>query len=785
MQEQMPNDNENKISSTKLTDWANEPTVNTLKKDFEAARTYHDEQLSKIKHWVNLLNCTGECAIKKRPGRSSIQPKLIKKQAEWRYSALTVPFLSAAKVFQVKPRTFEDVDAAEQNELLLNYQMEILLNKTKFTKNLVRIAVNEGTAIVRTGWKSVTEPSFEMVPVYNSIPLPDPNDPQLGMQVQQDPQLQQIIQQIQQAQELQHTNPRQFSETIPEEIQESAKASEEAGQLIYCMPTGEYQQVPTEEVIENHPTLEILNPANIFFDPSAETVDECMFIIQSFETTKADLIKAGIYQNLDKIDWKGSDVFSDPDHETSTPSDYNANIEDSLRRKQVAYEYWGYWNINNDDKLVPIVATWINNTLIRCEENPFPDGKAPFVVIPYLTVPRSLYGEPDASLLEEHQKITGAVMRGMVDLLAKSANSQQGFAKGMLDPMNRRRFENGEDYEFNVGVNPAQGYLMHTFPEFPQSAMTMLELINNEAEALTGVKSFSGGISGDAYGQVAAGIQGVLDASSKREMDILYNIAEGMEEIGKKLVAYNSEFLSDEEVVRVTNKEFVTVKREDIKGNFDLRVDIYTPESQNAKANDIGFMLQTIGPNMPPDMLMKAMGKIADLKDIPDLANDFKTWQPQPDPIEEQKKQLEVEKLQSEVALNNSRAQKEQANAEGQNIDNELTATGVKHEQEMERQQAQADGNMDLQIAKSMLAPIKPGEFKPNPDAAVGYKLSHRALQKAADNKIANAQRAQESMRMPNERSRLNQANQQLANQQVTPTQGDPNSINYQPNWRA
>lgn len=757
----------------KLTEWVNEPTVIDLKKDFEVARSYHDEQLGKIKHWVNLLNVTGECAFKKRPGKSSIQPKLIRKQAEWRYSALTVPFLSAPRVFQVKPRTFEDVAAAEQNELLLNYQMETQLNKTKFIKNLVRIDVNEGTAIVRTGWKNVTEPDYDLVPIYNTIQL----NPQ-------DPQSQQIIEQLQQAMELKHSNPRMFNEQVPEEIQESVKASEEAQMPVLCQPTGEFQQVPYERVIENHPTLEILNPANVFFDPSAETIDECMFIIQSFETTKADLIKAGIYKNLDKIDWKGSDVFSDPDHESQTPSDYNTNIEDPLRRKQVAYEYWGYWDINGDEKLVPIVATWINNTLIRLEENPFPDGKAPFVVIPYLTVPRSLYGEPDASLLEEHQKIIGAVTRGMVDLLAKSANSQQGFAKGMLDPMNRRRFENGEDYEFNVGVNPAQGYIMHTFPEFPQSALTMLTLINNEAESLTGVKSFSGGISGDAYGQVAAGIQGVLDASSKREMDILYNLAEGMQEIGKKLIAYNSAFLSDEETVRITNKEFVTVKREDIKGNFDLRVDIYTPESQNAKANDIGFMLQTIGPNMPPDILMKAMGKIADLKDIPDLANDFKSWQPpQPDPVEEEKKQLEVEKTKSEIALNNSRAQKESANAEGQNLDNTLTANGTKHAQEMEKQQAQADGNIDLAIAKSMMSPIKPGEYKPNPDAAVGWKLSHKLLQKAADAKFANA--AQENMRMPDEISRLNQANQQIAMQNVNPSEGDPNAINYRPNWRA
>ena len=762
-------------TENKLTDWKNEPTVAELKKDFEAARNYHDEMCSKIKHWVHLLNVTDECAPHKRKGRSSVQPKLIRKQAEWRYSALTVPFLSAAKVFQVKPRSFEDVDAAEQNELLLNYQMETQLNKTKFIKNLVRVTVNEGTAIVRTGWKTSTESAIQLVPVYNQIPL-DPND--------QNPQVQQLMQQLSQAQELKHSNPRAFNEQVPEEIQESVKASEELNSPVICVPTGEMEEVAYEKTVENHPTLEILNPSNVYFDPSVQDdLNDCMFIIQSFETTKAELVKDGIYQNLDKVDWKASDPLSDPDHEPQTPDTFNENIEDPLRRKQVAYEYWGYWDINKDDKLVPIVATWINNTMIRLEENPFPDGKAPFVVIPYLTVPRQIYGEPDASLLEEHQKIIGAVTRGMIDLLAKSANSQQGFAKGMLDPMNRRRFENGEDYEFNMGTNPQSGYIMHTYPEFPQSALTMLQVINNEAEALTGVKSFSGGISGDAYGQVAAGIQGVLDASSKREMDILYNLAEGLTEIGEKFISYNSAFLSEEETVRVTNKEFVTVRREDIKGNFDLKVDIFTPESQNAKSNDLGFILQTIGPNMPPDILMKTLSKIADLKDIPDLAQDFKTWQPpQPDPIEEEKKQLELEKLKSEIQLTSSRAEKEQANAQGQQIDNALTADGTKHQQEMDKQQAQAEGNMDLEITKALLKPRKPDETKPDTEAALGWKLSKKLIQDVAKNKLSGANQVIQSSRMPNETSRLNIAKQQLVDQAVNPVNSDPNKINFLPN---
>lgn len=99
----------------------------------------------------------------------------------------------------------------------------------------------------------------------------------------------------------------------------------------------------------------------------------------------------------------------------------------------------------------------------------------------------------------------------------------------------------------------------------------MLNLQNQEAEALTGVKSFGGGISGEAYGDVAAGIRGVLDAASKREMAILRRLAKGMEEIGTKIAAMNAAFLSEEETVRITNDEFVTVKREDLKETLTSR----------------------------------------------------------------------------------------------------------------------------------------------------------------------------------------------------------------------
>ena len=106
-------ENQNPFAVTeKLTNWKNEPTLLTLKSDLEASKTYHDAQVAKIDKWRDLLFISGSAKPPKIKGRSSIQPKLIRRQAEWRYSALSEPFLGTDQLFSIEPRTFEDDSAA-------------------------------------------------------------------------------------------------------------------------------------------------------------------------------------------------------------------------------------------------------------------------------------------------------------------------------------------------------------------------------------------------------------------------------------------------------------------------------------------------------------------------------------------------------------------------------------------------------------------------------------------------------------------------------------------------
>lgn len=716
--------NDSKKAATKITDWVKEPTVMDLKKDLALAKPSRDAQVARVDGWAVLLD--GGKKIPKRRGRSSVRPKIVRRQAEWRYSSLSEPFLSSNKVFSVSPRTFEDVKAAEQNELLLNWQFRTQMDSVKLINETVRTCVDEGTVILRTGWKREVEVEQVEAPIYNYLQVYTGSPEE---------------EQLKQASEIYNEDPKLFR-TLEPAIQASVEWSMENQQAGWAVVDGT-QLVEHEKIILNHPTVDIVDYRNFYLDPSCKgDASKAVFAIYSFETSRAELKKDGRYKNLDGVRWRSSDILNEADHHTETPD--GTNFDDLLRKRVVAYEYWGLADINNDKTLVPIVATWIDDIMIRMELNPYPDQRMPFDFIPYLPKKRSVFGEPDAELIEDNQKIAGAVTRGMIDLMGRSANAQQGMAKGLLDVTNRRRWEAGEDYEFNPNQSPASGVIEHKYPDIPSSALNMVAIQNQEAEGLTGVKSFSGGMTGEGYGQVAAGVRGTLDAASKREMDILRRIADGFKEIAVRITSMNAEFLSDEEVVRVTNERFVSINREDIQGEFDLVVDISTPEIDERKSQDLGFMLQTLGPTMPQEYTTMILAKIADLKKMPDLAQKIENFEPTPDPVQEKKQELEIAQLELELAKTQAETRKLNASADmmesqADSIDlaTEMVGSGITHSQDMEKQSEQARGNQDLAVTKAITASRKEGEAPISLEEAIGFNQLTKEMNTASNQPVS------------------------------------------------
>lgn len=696
--------------------WKNVPTISELKGDLEYARIETNDQKSNVEGWINLRNATGvESGGKTRvPGRSRVQPKLIRKHNEWRYPGLSEPFLNSPDIYSIKPRTFRDVASARQNQLVLNYQWSTKLRKVDWIDKYVRKTVDEGTCIVRIGWDRKTEKVKSMQIKWDYYPMQDP----------------QQLQVLAQATQMYMQDPVLFTtdSSIPESLLASVEYSAQNKTPVFAVENGQ-EELVEEKITFNQPTLKIVNIGNFFVDPSCEgDWEQAQFMIHTYETTQSDLKKRRIYKNLDKVNWSANRVSTQSGNQDHTSTAPQADVRYSSKKQKVlVYEYWGFADIYDTGEMCPIVMTWIGDTIIQMEENPFPDRKPPFIMVPYMPILNSVYGEADASLLQDNQRISGALTRGMIDLMGRSANAQTGYAKGFLDPMNRKRFVEGMDFEFNPNGDPEAMIRQMKYPELPQSALLMNQMQNADAEAMSGIKAFAGGINGDTFGAVAKNTGAVLDAAGQREMSLLRRLAEGMRLIGMKIIMLNQVYLEDEEVVPITDEKFVTVRKKDLSGNFDLICDIASAQMDDLRSKDLGMILQTTGPDMDPAERKLILAEIADLKRMPELAHSLRTFQSQPDPMEVEMHKKQLELLQSQIDLNEAQAKAAMATAGQKDLTTQNDANGVTHARDVARMGAQAEGNANLEVTKGLLA----GDVHPhNIEAAVGFnKLTQTAAE--------------------------------------------------------
>lgn len=532
----------------------------------------------------------GEPYGNEEKGKSAIVSRDIKRQDEWQHASVKDPFVSDQDIIKCKPITFEDKASAEQNELVLNYQFTRQFNRYKFMTDVIKLYYSEGTVIVKTGWQYEDEVEEIEVPRYATDPI--------------------TMQPVQ----------------VAMDVKKALK------------------------VLINKPDAEICRLEDVYMDPTAEgDVDKAQFFIHRYESDLSSLRKAKKYKNLKKLAVNMARDAGDFD-----PTDETEFVfEDNARKKIIVHEYWGNYDIDGTGIAVPIVCTWVNDTIIQLEDNPYPDQSMPFLILANNSIPFKLYGEANAELVGDNQKVTTAIKRGILDNMANSNNAQKGLRTGALDVLNTKRFLNGKNFTFNGST---ADFFEGNYNNIPASVFQVLEMVNSETESMLGVKDFSA--QGGSLGSTAKAAGGILDAVSVRKLDIVRNIAENLiKPLMRKWMEYNSEFLLPEEVVRVTNDEFIPIKRDDLKGSIDIAIQVSTAEDNSAKAQELAFMLQTGQQTMDEGEVRLIRAEIARLQKMPELAKKIEDFQPpEPDPYTLEMRELEKEKLKAEIEERLSRA---------------------------------------------------------------------------------------------------------------------------------
>ena len=548
--------------------WKNAPDRGDLHTDYVAAENGQSAFKAKLLGWKDVKDGGPEITVA-GVGKSTARPLVVRKQNEWKYPALEEPFLSTSNLYRVSPATAADVLGAKQNGRILNYQWNTKVQKTKLVGDIVRTVVDEGTVIVKTGWNAKTEIKEveEEVPVYAT--------PEESYMMMQD-----MV---------------QAGQMSPEQAQAMLETGEP-------MQKGtKLEMVEQEVLVENHPTYEVCVTANVTVDPTCNGVAaDAMFIIHEFTTSYAEMVKdeyhkdedgneTGFYHNLD---FMAEDNGENYDPHLSVESN-NFRFADKPRKKLKAYEYWGYWDIHGDGALTSIVATWVGSTLVRLEENPFPHGRLPFSIATYMPVVRSIHGEPDAELLRENQESIGKMTRAIHDITARQAVGQEFIDENFFpSPSQKNAYEKGNTVYYRSGFDPKQAVYRKDVQQVGNTPFEVINWQTADANELSGTKPFGGPNGGGKMGGSKED-KNSMDAVAKRELSILRRLSDLLfVDMARMTIAMNQEFLSEEEVIRITDKEFITVQCDDLQGDFDLRVQVSTPEKDEDQANKIMKLMQ-------------------------------------------------------------------------------------------------------------------------------------------------------------------------------------------------
>ena len=485
----------------------------------------------------------------------------------------------------------------------------------------------------------------------------------------------------------------QSIQIIEQGVATGKMSQEQAQQIIMSgqpIPIGEETiQVEKEILVLNQPLYEVCDNRNVILDPTARTAEELRFIIHEYDTDMSTLKQEeyveetevdpetgkeittsyGFYHNLDKIKIKSDDYETENEYNSDTDEDTTSfKFQDEARKKLRAYEYWGFWDINDDGEVECIVGTWIDKTMIRMERTPFPFKDLPFSIAKYMLVKNEVRGEPPGSLLVENQDSIGKMTRAAHDITSDHAVGQEFIDEEFFaGPSQKDNYRSGKTAYFRHGMDPKTSIFKQSIDAVPPTVFQMIDYQTNDAESMSGTKVFGTGLNSQALGSVARGITASLDATAKRKLSILRRLSEDLfVDLASKTIAMNQVFLDEQEVIRITNKEYVTVKRSDISGEYDIRIDVSTPEKDNEKLEKLNMLMQTNAASMDPGLAKIIYAEMAKLSKNPQLEERILTFEPEPDPMQEEMKKIQLENAQ----LTNQKLKAEIANI-GKDIESE------------------------------------------------------------------------------------------------------------------
>lgn len=617
-------------------DWKYAPLLDDLKAEALELKSYTDAHMTEnVSVWRDYRD--GRINFRTAQDKSRVVRKVIKRSNSWKYPAYTEPFLASNDLFSLDPATADNTGYMQMNTIL-NYQFTKEMDRVSFIEKYIRITGDDGTAIMKPIWDIVNVAEDKVVDLRDYDLLP--------------------------------------TDTV-----------------IALNDDSNIATVRSLRKIRNTFDVEFCEIDSVFIDQACKgNIEKANTIVHRFTSTLSDLALDSRYKNLGDISLGELGIIGDESAAVSYISAIASNNKDVPSKEVYVYEYWGKYDVNGDGILENIVISWVGETIIRMEYNPYPLQEMPFIAVKGIDDSDSVWGSTDAELLMDIQDITSAINRGIIDTLGRTSIGQVISTKGAFSVLELDKLQRGESCEIEQGYSVKDALYAVEYPDLPSGAYQYLQSLDSEAEAFTGVIGYGQGINGRTLGDSATAARATSDSVGTRTVSTLRRLGSGLVKLARKAIRLNIEYLDDEEIERITGEKRQFERNQFIPLTY-TNIEISTPELNASKSQKINFMFQTVGPNLDNAMKYKLLSKIAMLDGMEDLALDFANYEdPEPTEMDIAIQEAELAKIRAEANEKAARAEyyramTKQATSTTDKIDKEFIddIDGTTHKRELDK----------------------------------------------------------------------------------------------------
>lgn len=208
------------------------------------------------------------------------------------------------------------------------------------------------------------------------------------------------------------------------------------------------RQVEKKYVLSHDPmdeyrgTIDWLSPFELYTDPGAYLVEECMYVVHRHVFSKAQVVELarGKGFNIDEIE---AALTNHPDGNWASES-WEGFIDTINRRSQSGHksqrytvlEFWGYLGSRElamagapvkdegDNKLYLCNAWVIGSQCIKVAISGNQSQRIPYFIVPYEKVPHKIWGRGNPEKMADPQAIINASSRAMVENMGMAAGPQ-------------------------------------------------------------------------------------------------------------------------------------------------------------------------------------------------------------------------------------------------------------------------------------------------------------------------------------------------------------------------